>query len=745
MIAIIVGTRPEVIKMAPVIREIEARGLDFILIHSNQHYSENMDKIFFDELSIREPHYNLRVGSGGHSNQTGNIMIKLEPILEKERPQFVLVQGDTNTVMAAALASHKLGIKVCHIEAGLRSYDRTMPEETNRVITDHISDFLFAVGPVQKSILKNEGVSGEKIFVVGNTIVDAVLQNKEIAKSKSQILKKLNLKPKEYCLFTAHRASNVDTKPSLEEVIHLLKHIPMKVCWPIHLRAQKKIDEFGLKLPPNVITTEPLGYLDFLNLEQFAQCIVTDSGGLQEEACILGIPCITVRENTERPETVDVGANVLIGRDVEKLTRALKREIASWKNPFGDGSTAKKILDVIDPPLSKSLETKTVSVVGMGYMGLPTALLLAQAGHNVHGFDINEKKVAELNQGICIFDEPGLSELLTSARSTGNFHVATSLKPADVFIIAVPTPHHDQKCDLSYVLKAAQSVAEVAKTGDLVIVESTIKPKTCVDHVAPIFKKMNKTVEVVHCPERAIPGDTLRELVHNDRIIGSMTEEGGMRTKALYSSFVKGKIFTTDVTVAEVAKLMENTYRDINIALANEFSLLADELNFNVHEAIKLANRHPRVNILSPGPGVGGHCIAIDPWFLTEDTQSGKLISTARMINDGMPKAVVKRLQKKLGALPKKVGILGVAYKKNVDDARETPALHIWEELIAQGCEVKAHDPLVKAWDYPVEKNLDSFSDWADAFLLVTDHDDYKSFHTKKFLLDTRNFYGSQV
>lgn len=225
-IAIVVGTRPEVIKMSPLIRKCQEWGVSFSLIHSNQHYSENMDRIFFEELRLPAPDYNLQVGSGGHSNQIGNILIKIEPVLHEVKPDIVLVQGDTNTVVAAALAAHKSGIKVAHIEAGLRSFDRTMPEESNRVMTDHLSDYLFAVTNVQSEILQSEGINRSKIKVVGNTIVDAVLCNKEIAIKRSDILKKLGLHSKKYCLFTAHRASNVDSKQSLEEVISLLKLIP---------------------------------------------------------------------------------------------------------------------------------------------------------------------------------------------------------------------------------------------------------------------------------------------------------------------------------------------------------------------------------------------------------------------------------------------------------------------------------------------------------------------------------------
>lgn len=739
-LCIVVGTRPEVIKMAPVIRELERRQLPFFLIHSNQHYSEMMDKIFFQELSLPRPKYNLNVGSGNHSNQTGNILIKIEPILQEEQPDLVLVQGDTNTVLAAALAAHKLGIKVGHIEAGLRSYDRTMPEESNRVVTDHVSDFLFAVTDKQKEILLSEGIAADKIFVVGNTIVDSVIQNRELARLESKILSTLKISPGEYILFTAHRASNVDSKQALTEVVSLLAAMKQTIVWPIHVRTKKKLEEFGLSLPEHVITCDPLGYLDFLNLEQCAQFIVTDSGGLQEEACILDVPCITIRSNTERPETISVGANRLVGRNIDQLTKALEEPYPEWKNPFGDGHTAENIIDLSEKYVRSLHRNETISMVGLGYMGLPTALFFAKSGYTVNGFDINAEKVKLLNDGVCIFQEDGLKELLHEGLVSKKFAASTELQASDIYIIAVPTPHNNRQCDLSAVITATKSVAAVAKSGALVIIESTIKPRTCRDVVLPIFQEAGIDVDLVHCPERAIPGNTLYEIQNNDRIIGSSSMDAGQRAKTLYSSFVKGTIFLTSLETAEAVKLMENTFRDVNIALANEFANLAEEHGFDVWEAIHLANRHPRVNILQPGPGVGGHCIAIDPWFLAEETRSAKLILAAREINDERPSRVVNQFKKMLGTSSvKKVGVLGVAYKKNIDDHRESPAEELTKILMNSGFEVMAHDPLVKDWHFSIENDLPTLTDWADAFILVTDHDVYKKFQTQKPILDTRN------
>lgn len=352
-IAIVLGTRPEIIKMSPLIRLLQTKNILFFVVHSNQHYSKNMDSIFFEELHLPQPDYNLGIGSAEHGNQTGRMLIKIEEILFKEKPTIVLAQGDTNTVLAGILAASKQNIPTGHVEAGLRSYDRRMPEEKNRIVCDVLSDFLFAPTIVQKKILLNEGVSEEKIFVVGNTIVDAVIQNKKIVENNSIILKKLKLKPKNFVLITAHRALNVDSRQALQKLVQLIDSISeltgQVVVYPIHPRTKAKLNEFGLSIR-NAMVIEPLGYFDFLSLEINASMIITDSGGIQEEACILHIPCITIRENTERPETIDIGANILVGLSIEKLKRAIQYHTTHqplWQNPFGSGNTAERILEVL--------------------------------------------------------------------------------------------------------------------------------------------------------------------------------------------------------------------------------------------------------------------------------------------------------------------------------------------------------------------------------------------------------------
>jgi UDP-N-acetylglucosamine 2-epimerase (non-hydrolysing) len=353
MIAIILGTRPEIIKMSPIIRACEALGEDYFTLHTGQHYSYDMDRAFFEDLELPEPKYNLDVGSGTHAKQTGKIMAGIEKVLLEEKPKVVLVQGDTNTVLAGALAASKLHIKVGHVEAGLRSFDRQMPEEINRVVADHISDMLFPPTETAKKNLMDEGIPEEKIFVTGNTIVDAVEQNLAIARRKGDLLQQLCLTAKGFFLVTAHRAENVDHKQRLEGILQGLEALrdefSLPIVFPMHPRTAKMVQAFGLS-PDGICVTKPLGYLDFLQLEANARLVLTDSGGLQEESCILGVPCVTLRDNTERPETVEVGANALAGIEPDvMLSRAREMLVQgrSWANPFGDGEAGERIVQEV--------------------------------------------------------------------------------------------------------------------------------------------------------------------------------------------------------------------------------------------------------------------------------------------------------------------------------------------------------------------------------------------------------------
>ncbi|MCK4234405.1 UDP-N-acetylglucosamine 2-epimerase (non-hydrolyzing) [candidate division WOR-3 bacterium] len=355
-ICVVLGTRPEIIKLSPIFSELKRKKIRYNLIHTGQHYSLKMDKIFFADLRIPEPHYLLGIGPGTHGRQTGTILMRIEKIFLKDKPDIVLVEGDTNSVFATALAASKLKIKVGHIEAGLRSFDREMPEEVNRILTDHVSDFLFAPTEISKKNLITEGIDKRKIFVTGNTIVDATIENIKIAEKKSKILTDLLISNKTYFLVTLHRVENVDNKNRLKEIISAIRELCRThlVIFPIHPRTTKRIKEFNLSKPikriKNLKIIEPLGYLDFLKLERNARLVLTDSGGIQEETCILNIPCVTIRENTERPETVSVKSNIIVGwKSVDIINGVYKmlKKKRTWKQPFGNGKAAKKIVDII--------------------------------------------------------------------------------------------------------------------------------------------------------------------------------------------------------------------------------------------------------------------------------------------------------------------------------------------------------------------------------------------------------------
>ena len=353
-ISVILGTRPEIIKMSPIIRYLKDISLDFFILHTGQHYSYEMERIFFQELELPDADYNLEVGSGTHGQQTGKMLNGIEDVLLQEKPDVVLVQGDTNTVLAGALAAAKLGIKVGHVEAGLRSFDRSMPEEINRVVADHLSDYLFAPTVTAQQNLLQEGISSDNIFVCGNTVVDALFQNIGISESKLSVLDDLGLQKEGYFLVTAHRQENVDNEGRLNDIVNglldLHRQYDIPIIFSAHPRTINRLAEFDITLPEGIRIIEPPGYLEFLQLEKNAKLVLTDSGGVQEEACILRVPCVTLRNNTERPETIEVGSNILVGTNPSKILNGVSmmlKQSRNWVNPFGDGKAAEKIVSTL--------------------------------------------------------------------------------------------------------------------------------------------------------------------------------------------------------------------------------------------------------------------------------------------------------------------------------------------------------------------------------------------------------------
>ena len=346
-IATVIGARPQFIKMAPVSRVLR-KHFSEIIIHTGQHYDYEMNKIFFDELKISEPDYHLGVGSGSHGYQTGEMLKRIEGVLMKEKPDLVLTYGDTNSTLAGAVAGAKLHINVGHVEAGMRSFDKSMPEEINRILTDHCSGLLFC--PTKNAVenLKKEGIANG-VYLTGDVMVDSLLYNKEIAESKFMILSDLDLKSKEYLVATIHRASNTDNKENLKNIVDAFSTVEETIVFPVHPRTEKFLKEYGLyaKLKASVKLIKPLGYLDFLKLMSHAKKIITDSGGIQKEAYILRVPCITLRKNTEWVETVEDGWNVLVGADKEKITKMVKEFEPlpkMHKERFGSGDASREIV-----------------------------------------------------------------------------------------------------------------------------------------------------------------------------------------------------------------------------------------------------------------------------------------------------------------------------------------------------------------------------------------------------------------
>jgi UDP-N-acetyl-D-mannosaminuronic acid dehydrogenase len=415
-------------------------------------------------------------------------------------------------------------------------------------------------------------------------------------------------------------------------------------------------------------------------------------------------------------------------------------------------------------PLSEDLnildqrDCLRVCVVGLGYIGLPTALLLAEAGHEVVGVDVDPLVLTQLDEGNATFAEPGLGDLLGRVRTSQRWRVRADAEPADAYVLAVPTPVRGlghKRADLGAVRAAAESVGRVLRRGNLVVLESTSPPGTTRDVLVPILEnesglRAGEEFLVAHCPERVLPGRILHELVENDRVIGGIDPHSGEAARHLYGTFVRGEMHVTDATTAELVKLMENTYRDVNIALANEFALVAERVGVDVWRAIEVANKHPRVDLLRPGPGVGGHCIAVDPWFVVGAApEFTPLITASRAVNDRMPMHVADLVGDALVGLPgKRIVALGLTYKANVDDTRESPADEVIRHLEHGGADLRRHDAVVAA-DVSVEEMAES----ADCIVLLVDHLAYKSLDPRalaatmrtKLLVDTRAYLDARA
>jgi len=382
------------------------------------------------------------------------------------------------------------------------------------------------------------------------------------------------------------------------------------------------------------------------------------------------------------------------------------------------------------------MQAKSICVMGLGYIGLPTAALLANRQYQVHGVDVVQSTVDTINQGKIHIVEPDLDTFVRSAVNSGNLVADTKPKESDVFIIAVPTPFHDGYVpNIDYVVSATEAIAPYVKEGNIVILEST-SPVGTTDKVAEVLAEKGvdiSKVHIAHCPERVLPGQIMRELVENDRIVGGINEEATDVTVNFYKTFVSGKVLKTDAKTAEMAKLTENSYRDVNIAFANELSILSDKFGINVWELIDLANRHPRVNILQPGAGVGGHCIAVDPWFIVHaGGDDAKIIRTAREVNTYKTEWSIEKIKnaalifEKENGKKAKVACMGLAFKPNIDDLRESPALYITRRLIADGLAVLPVEPNIKSSDEFDLVQDDEAINQADIIVFMVAHDEFK-------------------
>ncbi len=406
---------------------------------------------------------------------------------------------------------------------------------------------------------------------------------------------------------------------------------------------------------------------------------------------------------------------------------------------------------------------ETLCVLGLGYIGLPTASTFATHGIRVIGVDVDQRVVNVLRNGEVHIQEPGLRTLVQAAFRSGNLQVRESPEPVDAFVIAVPTPvTQDKRADLKYVVSASESVVPHLRAGNLVVLESTSPPRTTIDVVAPILERSGLRVgedfQLAYSAERVLPGQILRELIENARVIGGIDRASAEACRDLYRTFVLGEIAITDATTAEMVKLMENTFRDVNIAIANEFARQADHIGVDVWEAIRLANLHPRINILNPGPGVGGHCVCVDPWFLVDAVpDQSALIRQAREVNDGQPGYVTRRFEETLGGLKgKRIAALGLTYKSDIDDLRESPAMEVVRLLIRAKAEVRTYEPFVLTSSVKGAEaaiSLESALEEADAVVLLVDHHEFCTLDPQivaqampgRFAFDTRGAWDREA
>ncbi len=734
-VVLIVGTRPEGIKMAPVYHALKRAGIPTFLCSTMQH-NQLLEEVF--ELFQMTPDIRLDIMRPGQDlfYLTQAILQKTKEVFLSVQPSLILVQGDTTSTMAASLAAFYLGIPVGHIEAGLRTDDVQLPfpEEMNRRFVSLIARYHFAPTVASAAHLLAHGINNHQIFCTGNTIVDALHMIREKIQ-QGTITIRADIKERvarareqgaDIGLLTVHRRESFNGP--IESILHTIKEWAQEhpnTIWfypyhpnPMVVNAIRNVRMLDIA---NFYLCEPLGYKELVYLLDRATYVLTDSGGIQEEAVSLAKPVLVLREKTERMEGVFLGGARIVGSNPTAIRNGMEwaasfraHHMRGLTHAYGDGHASEKIVAFIQAHYDRSAEhveegalqekiaierkqkdsnVKRVCVIGLGYIGLPTAIIAAESGYNVIGYDIDTKRVAEINSGNPVIHEPEAYEKLQFVLGLNNFKATIAIEQADYFIVAVSTPiTKDKKANVDYVYHATDAIATVLQPGNVVIIESTIPVGITEDVGNYLAKKtgLKPGIDffIAHCPERVLPGNIFYELVANDRIIGGLNQESVHKAKQFYKPFVTGRLFLTNAPTAEMVKLVENSSRDVQLAFAHQVGSMAQSIGLNPYEVISLANKHPRVNILRPTCGVGGHCIAVDPWFLVESfPQHTTLMKTAREVNDAKPhevismiKYVVKEWQENNSGRCKLL-LLGVSYKPNIEDLRESPALAIAEQL----------------------------------------------------------------
>jgi UDP-N-acetylglucosamine 2-epimerase (non-hydrolysing) len=708
-IILIIGTRPEGIKLFPVYFSLKKAGLPVKICATFQH-TDLLQTVF--ELFNIQPDFNFNIMQANQDlfHITRAVLQNCQELFLLQKPQLVIVQGDTTSAMAAALAAFYLKVPVAHVEAGLRTNDiyAPYPEELNRQFIGLIAKYHFA--PSKNSVLnlQKSGVSAKAIYQVGNTVVDALnLVNSKLAAGDLRVrpeiallLQKIINQNQKIVLMTMHRRESLGH--FMQQALAAIKKFASShgdVCfiYPMHPnpQVQKIVAQINLSLCANIFLLPALPYHELIYLLDKAQVVMTDSGGISEEAASLAKPVLLLRNQTDRPEAVEAGLAWLVGCNQTKINHYLKHALSlpldKWQTQiYGNGNSANQIVKI----LRQEIKMVKVAIIGLGYIGLPTAILLAETGFEVHGYDIDEHKIAGIKKGVCVIQEQELGARLNVVLKQDNFNVDTKLDVADYFLITVPTPiDNDKKADLKYVWQAVGQIANFLKPGDCVIIESTVPVGTTNQISEYLAQKTGlragQDFFVAFSPERVIPGKIFHELIHNNRLIGGINQQSSNLAVDFYAEFVKGQISMTDSKTAEMVKLVENSSRDVQIAFANQVASIAQAAGINAQEVIAFANQHPRVQILNPGCGVGGHCIAVDPWFLIESfPNQSNLLHAARKINDQKPFEVLAEIDKKIDNLKISLGknklelcVLGVTYKPDIDDLRNSPALLIAQKL----------------------------------------------------------------